>query len=355
LGAVVDPKVCRTFVTCYPQFIEGRVAAGPEDLESVPRYLTESEWVASRFPTPAERNSIDQVLRDGARGGNGGVTYLLQELGRSIDPDGHDRRVRGRQHRQAMDLFNLLSAVAPAQSLDAERARKLIVKMIERLLAELKTLPPTRAGKQRLVTISQALRQTFSFAVEELGPLPKSADDLVSYVDTEISEWIEDGDRSRAMAHLGVPEMDRLALLEAVSRIIDREAIVKSLGAMLASMPNAERKLLAHAARFVAALLNNQLRGGQAYFDKQPSNRSHAEFVKFCNEYFPKWTNPQTGAANTPHFQMIVRPMMLRLQELSQQIGGGNRKALVGDSEVAEMLRTMTPAPVEGTVPSAKK
>jgi hypothetical protein len=339
LGNVIDPAVCRTFVTSYPQFSEGRSTQTPEALDLVLRDFERSDWITKRFPTQIERESIANTVRESGIAGDGGMSFLLKYIASTVDREAQGRHVLARRKRVDAEIQRLATSVAPIRDQAVDHAKKLIKGLVSDISSEIAKLPASRDGKRRLIEISNSLRKSFSFLPEELQALPSATEDVVAYIDTQISIWIEHSEREAELGALGVPKQDRVAVLEAVSRIINRAAVADVLAGIVAGIGRPDQEYLIHATGFVAASLNSELRGGAAYFGKQPSNITHDDFVNYCNESFPRWMNPNGMAIDNPHYQLVVKPVLERLAEIGETIGEvGRPKNLVGDPEIAAIL-----------------
>lgn len=325
-------ETCRWFVTTYPKFCPIKDAAITQRGDIVGKIVDCAPFMDS---TGLKSEDIDAVFGD-----DGGTDRMLREVAASVRPETRRARCGELLKKEWAILADALARQLPSTeeaNLDARRAS-----LRESAANVRDALSKIENGDTSLdyASLAQFLRDLFSAPRDVFDPVPRNARDgdvADGWLKDQVKHWFDDAER-RVEGHPVLDVAHQRELLCTLRDNVRLDRKVGGLGEFLRlNLGRVSDHDTADAARFpFAVAFGNMLRGGT--WRRTSMTRPGEADPAYLRALLAGLVDESRDRESSPHWKTVIEPLLIRLDDLSENARASARPPQPGDAELRTLL-----------------
>ncbi len=344
LGDAADPDRVTTFALTYPGLDEGKINANMAMRERIQTALEADEWVQSRFNSAKSLGSLNAVLTDP----DGGVGYLIECLDTSIGVSPRAEIVPAGTVRAWESLEEGVLEALPRKDGTVEETRAALLRLMDAVMDRIQS-GRSREGRDPCLKVSQDLRQVVGVDHHQLDLPPRSQTnefEIRHYLERQVNAWAGRPEALAILGSYGLEGRQPALVLASLGAEIDLKAIGRWIFQFMpATLQTGERN---HLRTYIATLMANCIVGGGIdggeFWNEQSVATGQGDYNQVldeCQERFDRWSQV-AEPTHSPHYDMIIAPLMNRFVEISGDLKVDTWKDQKGDKEILKIKERYT-------------
>jgi Putative bacterial virulence factor len=339
LGELADPRVVATFTTTYPQYDQGEIRISEAERQALFNQITRDRWFREQFHDETAVGSFHAMMFKV----DGGVEFLLQAMSERMGAPASRDFVREVVRTEGEKLDQLIAEALPVRDGVLDETRMALDALARGIKSMIGVVPEDRSFVPDYddgYVASAVVRGLMDVDPEQLQPLPRgktNARDLEFYLEAQVRNWQESHAAGTALSQAGVNPRHVSLVLDAFADTIDVRTLARSLFPLLPDQ--ATQRQAEHFRTYVAASMSNDLLGRDTFAARQNAIPVDTpNFMTAAQQRFDDWADG-TDTVSSPHYDMIVRPFLSRIDDVANQVQARSWEPQSGDEQIEALAR----------------